>query len=90
MAASAYVGGNLKTTPNEFDIFSVIKWQNLASDISVKSLNIPNSVTNLPKGLEVSPDDRTAFVASTRGSMPRTMQQVSESYTVVANQQFSF
>jgi hypothetical protein len=76
MVASAYIDGNLKTDPTEFDTFSAIKWQNSASDISVKSLNVPNSVTNLPKGLEVSPDGRTAFVASTRGSLPRSMQQV--------------
>jgi DNA-binding beta-propeller fold protein YncE len=76
MAASAYIDGNLKSNPNESDQFSSIKWQNTANDILIKSLNIPNSVTNLPKGLEVSHDGRTAFVTSTRGSLPRSVQQV--------------
>ncbi len=76
MAASAYVDGDLKTNSYEFDQFSAIKWHNTANDILVKSLNIPNSVTNLPKGLEISPDGKTAFVVSPRGSLPRTIQQV--------------
>ena len=76
MAASAYIDGDLKTVSTEFDQFSAIKWHNASNDLVVKSLHIPNSVTNLPKGLEVSPDGKTAFVASTRGSLPRSIQQV--------------
>ena len=76
MAASAYIDGDLKGDANEVDQFSAIKWQNSASDFVVKSLNIPNSVTNLPKGLEISHDGKTAFVASTRGSLPRNIPQV--------------
>jgi 6-phosphogluconolactonase (cycloisomerase 2 family) len=76
MAASAFIDGNLKTTAHEVDQFSAIKWQNTATNLGVKYLNIPNSVTNFPKGLEVSHDGKTAFVVSTRDGLSRNIQQV--------------
>ncbi|MCU0445733.1 MAG: hypothetical protein MUE85_12540 [Microscillaceae bacterium] len=81
MVASAYADGKLKTEQGVDDQLSIIKWGVNLEDFNLKTLAIPNSVTNWVNGLALANDGKTAFVIDTRGSLPRSVQQVKDVFT---------
>ena len=76
MVSSAYLDGNLKTENGVLDALTVVKWDSLAQNLRVRSLNVPNSVTNWVDGMDVSMDSKVAFVIDTRGSLPRSIDKI--------------
>ena len=74
MAASAFVDGNLKTDPGEKDAFSFIKWSNYLKEYKTNSVNMSNSVVNLPGTCKFTADNRLAFIAPCRSTLPKDAQ----------------
>jgi DNA-binding beta-propeller fold protein YncE len=79
MLASAYADGKLGTEIGIQDQLSLIQWNKKLE--SIQTLEIPNSVTNWVNALDISADGKTAFVVDTRGSLPRSVQQVQNVFT---------
>ncbi|MEM9836272.1 MAG: hypothetical protein AAF828_07205, partial [Bacteroidota bacterium] len=81
MVASAYIDGALRTEVGVHDALTVIEWGKTVPAIRAHTLEVPNSVTNWVDGLDISIDGKVAFVVDTKGSLPRSIQQVSNVQT---------
>lgn len=75
MAASAYIDGRLKRD-EQHDALTLIQWSDSVQHIRTSRVQVANSVTNWVKALDVTPDQKVAFVAETRGSAPKGVEQV--------------